>query len=69
LLDVAAQLKCSAHAALALAINCTVIPVAANGRTGHFFRHFKVTFQVAALGAESAVYGYLVLFISYIRNL
>ena len=56
LLDVAAQLKRSAHAALGLAINCAVIPVAGQRTHGTTFRALKVTFQ----GAQSAVYDYLV---------
>ena len=51
LLDVTAQLKRSAHAALGLAINCA-------GQRTHetAFRVLKVTFQMATSGAESAVY-------------
>jgi len=64
LLDVAAQLKRSAHAALGLAINCAQyfhyaswLPVAGQLRThGTTFRALKVTSQVATPGAESAVY-------------
>ena len=56
LLDVAAQLKRSAHATLGLAINrCAVIPVAGQRTHGTTFRAVKLTSQVATLGAESAV--------------
>ena len=55
LLDVAAQLQRSAHAALGLAINCAVIPVAGQRTHGTTFRALKVTSQVATPGAESAV--------------
>ena len=50
LLSVATQLKCSAHAALGLAINCA-------GQRTHrtAFRALIVTFQVAAPGVKSAV--------------
>ena len=41
LLDVAAQLKRSAHAALGLAELCAVTPVAGNGRTGLLFGRLK----------------------------
>jgi len=50
LLDVTAQLKSSAHAALGLVINCAVIPVAGQQTHGTTFRVVKVTSQVAALG-------------------
>jgi len=61
LLDVAAQLKRSAHAALGLAIGCAQYYQFAGQRThGTTFRALKVTSQVAAPGAESAVYGCLV---------
>jgi len=56
LLDVADQLKRSAHAALGLAINCAVIPVAGQRTHGTTFRALKVTFQEA----QSAVYDCLV---------
>ena len=46
LLDVAAQLKRSAHAALGLAINCGVIPVAGQRTHGTTFRALKVTSPV-----------------------
>ena len=62
LLDVAAQLKCSAHAAWDLAINvrsCS-IPVASQRMHGNSFRALKVTFQVTTPGAESAVHDCLV---------
>ena len=55
LLDVAAQLKRSAHAASGLAI-CAVIPVAGQLTHGTTFRSRKVTSQVATPGAESVVY-------------
>ena len=45
LLDVAAQLKRSAHAALGVAINCAVMPVAGQRTHGTTFRAFKVTSQ------------------------
>ena len=45
LLDVATQLKRSAHAALGLAVNCAVIPVAGNGRTGLLFRRWGRTLR------------------------
>jgi len=57
LLDVAAQLRRSAHAALGLAIKCAEKRLQANERTGLL----KLTSQVATPGAESAVYDYLVL--------
>jgi len=60
LLDIAAQLKRSAHAALGLAINCAVIPAAGQWTHGTTFQALKVTFQVAAPGAESAIYDCLV---------
>jgi len=61
LLDVAAQLKRSAHAALGLTINCArVIPVAGQRTHGTTFRALKVTSHVATPGAESAVYHCLV---------
>ena len=42
LLDVAAQLKRSAHAALGLAINCAQLyQLKANGRTGQLFGRLK----------------------------
>jgi len=41
LLDVAAQLKRSAHAALGLAINCAQYQLQANGRMGPFFGRLK----------------------------
>jgi len=62
LLDVAAQLKRSAHAALGLVTNCAVYQLQANGRTGLLFGRLKtVTSQMAIPGAESAVYDCLVL--------
>ena len=57
LLNVAAQLKCSAPAALGFAI----IPVAGQRTHGTTFRMLKVTSQVASPGVESAVCGYLVI--------
>jgi len=61
LLGVAAQLKCSAHAALDLAINsAVVIPIAGQRTHGTTFWTLKVTFQVATPGAESAVYDCLI---------
>ena len=60
LLDVTAQLKCSAHAALGLAINCAVVPVAGQRTRGTTFRARKITSQMATPGAESAVYDCLV---------
>ena len=55
LLDVAAQLKRSAHAALGLAINCAIV---VGQRThGITFRALRLASQVAALGAECAIYG------------
>jgi len=60
LLDVAAQLKRRAHAALGLAIDCAVIAIAGRRTHGTTFRALKVTFQVATTGAESAVYDCLV---------
>jgi len=61
LLDVAAQLKRSAHAALDLAINsAVVIPIAGQRTHGTTFWTLKVTFQVATPGAESAVYDCLI---------
>ena len=62
LLDVAAQLKRSAHAALGLAIVFAVIPVAGQRTHGTTFLALKVTSQVATPGAESAVYDCLVNF-------
>ena len=56
LLDVADQLKRSAHAALGLAINCAVILVAGQQTHGTTFRALKVTFQEA----QSVVYDCLV---------
>jgi len=54
LLDVAAQLKCSADAALGLAIYklCAVIPVAGQQMDGTAFRALKVTVQVAITGGS-----------------
>ena len=61
LLDVAVQLKRSAHVALGLGYRlCAVLPVAGQRTHGTTFRALKVTSQVAAPGAESAVYGCLV---------
>jgi len=60
LLDVAAQLKRSAHAALGFAISCALVPVAGQRTHWTTFRAFKVTSQVQHRGAESAVYGCLV---------
>jgi len=59
LLDVAAQMKHSAHAALGLAKNklCAVLSVAGQRTQGTTFRALKVTSQVATQGAEFAVYG------------
>jgi len=59
LLDVAAQLKCSARAALGLTM-CAVILVAGQQTNGTAFRALEVTSQVATPGAESAVYDCLV---------
>jgi len=56
LLDVAAQLKRSAHAALSLAISCAVILVAGQRTHGTTFLPHEVSSQAAAAGAESAVY-------------
>jgi len=64
MLDVAAQLKRSAHAALGLAINCAVIPVAGQRTHGTTFRVLEVTSKVATPGAESAVYDCLILSLS-----
>ena len=50
LLDVGAQLKSSAHAALGLAINCVIILVAGQRTHGTTFRELKVTCQVATPG-------------------
>jgi len=61
--DVAAKLKRSAHAALGLAINCAVIPVAGQRTHGATFRALKVASSVATAGAESAVYDCLVVFV------
>jgi len=55
LLDVTAQLKCSAHTALGLAVICAAIPVAGQRTHGTTFRALKVTCQVTTPGAESAV--------------
>jgi len=56
LLDVAAQLKRSAQAALGMArAKCAVIPAAGQRTHGTTFRALKVTSQMATLGAESAV--------------
>jgi len=61
LLDVAAQLKRSAHAALGLAIKmCAVIPVAGQRTHGTNFRALRVTSQVVKPGGGSAVYDCLV---------
>jgi len=62
LLDVAAQLKRSAHAAFGLAIKmCAVIPVAGQRTHGTNFRALRVTSQVVKPGGgESAVYDCLV---------
>ena len=60
LLDVAAQLKRSAHASFGLAINCALLPVAGQRAHGTIFRALKVTSRVATPGAESAVYDCLV---------
>jgi len=62
LLDVAAQPKRSAHAALGLAVNCAVIPVVGQRTHRTTFRALKVTCQVATPGAESAVYALSALF-------
>jgi len=50
LLDVTARLKRSAHTALGLAINCTVIPVAGQRTHRTTFRALKVFSHVAARG-------------------
>ena len=61
LLDVATQLKRSAHAALGFATKlCAVIPVAGPRTHGTTFRALKATSQVATQGAESAVHDCLV---------
>ena len=63
LLDVAAQLKRIAHAALGLAngyMLCAVIPVTSQRTHGTTFLALKVTSQVATLGAECLVYDCLV---------
>ena len=60
LLDVDAQLKRSAHAALGLAINCAQYAVADQRTHGTTFQAFKATSQAATPGAESAVYDCLV---------
>ena len=62
LLDVAAQLKRSAHAALGLVYKlCAAIPVAGQRTQRTTFRWaLKVTSQVATTGAESAVYNCVV---------
>jgi len=59
LLDVAAQLKRSAHAALGLATNCAQYYQSLAGQRTHgtTFRTPKVTSHVATPGAESAIYG------------
>jgi len=53
LLDVAAQLKRSAHTALGLATNCAQYYQRTQGTT---FRALEVTSRVATTGAESVVY-------------
>jgi len=61
LLDVAAQLKRSAHAAFGLAINCAQYTICRpTDARDYTFRALKVTSQVATPGAESAGYDYLV---------
>jgi len=55
LLDVATQLNRSGHAALGLAINCAVIPVAGQRTHRTTFWTLNVNSQVATPGAESAV--------------
>jgi len=64
-LDVAAQPKRSAHAALGLAINCAQQYHAVAGQRTHgtTFRAPEVTPQVATPGAESAVYDCFVWFV------
>ena len=63
LLDVAVQLKRSAHAALGVAINrAQYYHLQAKGTHGTTDRELKVTSQVATPGAESAVYDCLVVF-------
>ena len=69
LLDVAAQLQRSAHAALGLAISCAVIPVAGQRTHGTTFRALKVTSLVATPGAESAVCDCLVVDGTSLRQL
>jgi len=54
LLDVAAQLKRSAHAALGLAVNCAVIPLAGQ-RTHGITSGAQSNFPCGNNGAESAV--------------
>ena len=49
------QLKRSAYAALGLAINCAVIPVAGQRTHGTTFRALKLTSLVSTPGAESVV--------------
>jgi len=66
-LDVAAQLKRSAHTALCLVTNmCVVglIPVAGQRTHRTIFLVLKVTFRVATPGAESAVYDCLVKYVA-----
>ena len=62
LLDVAAQLKRSAHAALGLAINklYAVKPVVGHRAHDTTFRVLEVASQVATPGAKSAVYDCLI---------
>ena len=60
LLDVAAQLKRSAHAVFGLATNCCAITPDRQRTHGTTFRALKVTFHVATPGAESTVYDCLV---------
>ena len=69
LLDVAVQLKGSAHAPWAWLYKlCAVIPVA-NQRTHETtFRALKITSLVATTGAESAVYDCLVSFAQAMRR-
>jgi len=53
LLAVAAQLKCSAHSALGLAINCAVILAASQRMHRPIFQTLTITSQVAALGTAT----------------
>jgi len=52
LLDVTAQLKRSAHAALGLAVNCAVIQVAGQRTHGTTFRALKSNFPGSNTGGR-----------------